>query len=306
MTPVEWATLLAEEARCAALPDRALELYEQALSELDGDDPVPLAADILRRMGTIRRELGESVEAELLYTRSLRIAELVESPGGQAHALNCLALMAQRKAQNAVASEYYRQAVLLARAVQDHRLIGMIEQNLGVMASIRGDLPAALNSYRASSLAFDRAGDDEGRMWVLNNIGMAYMNLGEHVASKEALEHGLDIARRVADTHMESIFLVNKAALAIQVGCLDVAAGMLDDALVLADARHDSIRRCEALKLKAILLRKSGSERRVIEILESAHDLAIEAGDTLLTAEVTRELGDAWEAVGDLPRAIGL
>ena len=51
------------------------------------------------------------------------------------------------------------------------------EQNLGVMASIQGDLDSALVRYNDSLRAFQKAEDQEGTCWVLNNLGILLTTL---------------------------------------------------------------------------------------------------------------------------------
>lgn len=299
------ARRMAELASGEVRPEKALERYRAAMALLDGQEDEPLFADTLRWMGTVQRELGDSVEAESLYTRSLRLAEAHGHVGSQAHALNCLALIAQRRAQMEIAAGYYRRAALLAVRSQDHRLKGMIEQNLGVLESIRGDLDSALVRYRDSLNAFELAKDDQGRSWVLNNLGMLYTTVGQFQKAEVSLTKALELARRRSDLHMESLILVNKGALLIRLERFDDAESALTRALTLADSRRDTIRRGEVHKYRAVIRREQNALDEAMTLLATAQDLAVESGDTLLCAEILRELGDTWAAKGDIKRAVG-
>src|SRR5438034_11771008 len=52
-------------------------------------------------------------------------------------------------------------------------------QNLGTVAMIRGDLRAALEAFRLSQLGYQTLGLRNHEAQVLNNIALAYMELGE-------------------------------------------------------------------------------------------------------------------------------
>src|SRR5688500_1462665 len=76
---------------------KALGLYDDALSIFDADTRDPFLADILRWKGTLLRERGETEAAYRNYTLSLAQATRARARAGEAHALNCLGIIAQRR-----------------------------------------------------------------------------------------------------------------------------------------------------------------------------------------------------------------
>src|SRR5688572_14500539 len=74
----------------------ALERYQQARDLIAELSPTPLLANLFRWIGSVQRDLGETAGADRSYRESLRIAELTGTTSGQAAALNCQAVMAQR------------------------------------------------------------------------------------------------------------------------------------------------------------------------------------------------------------------
>ena len=91
---------LAREGRDAETQgalDDSLSKLEAAHSLLRDSEPSPLQVDVQRWLGTTLRELGETEAAESHYQQSGALAREVGYEPGEAHALNCLAIIAQRR-----------------------------------------------------------------------------------------------------------------------------------------------------------------------------------------------------------------
>jgi tetratricopeptide (TPR) repeat protein len=255
-------------------------------------------------MGSVHRDLGDTVDAERSYVESLRVAEVTGALSGQASALNCRAVMAQRRGDLNDAIALYRRAARLATEAGEMRLAGMIEQNLGVLANIRGDLDGALVRYRAALRAFQQVGDDEALSWVLNNMGMLLNDLSLSVRAEKCFMQGLDIARARRDRPMEGILLTNYAEGLIAMQRWDDAEQALAQALFIAREGADTARAAEALKFKGSLERQRGSHAAAARHLAEALTLSRSIDDPLLVAEVLREWGDLRLSEGDVSGAV--
>ncbi|HEY4671236.1 MAG TPA: tetratricopeptide repeat protein, partial [Gemmatimonadaceae bacterium] len=177
---VERAHLLVELAREAERLEengKALSLYDDALSQFSAESIDPFLPEILRWKGTLLREKGETEGAFRAYSMSLEKARLIGSDAAQAHALNCLGTVAQRRCDLKETERLYAQASELAAKAGDARLLGMIEQNRGVLASMRGDFAQAAAFYSNSLGAFEMACDSEPMSWVLNNLGILHTKI---------------------------------------------------------------------------------------------------------------------------------
>ena len=58
------------------------------------------------------------------------------------------------------------------------------------MASVRGDLDSALVRYNDSLSAFERADDEQGMCWVLNNLGLLHTTLNHREEAEDSLGTG--------------------------------------------------------------------------------------------------------------------
>ena len=289
------ASRLAHEGREAetrgALGD-SLSKLEAAISLLPDSEPSPLRADILRWLGTTRRELGQTAAAEFHYQESRALARKVSYQAGEAHALNCLAIIAQRRGDVERAQGLYRQAARQADGAGEHRLAGMVEQNLGVLANIQGDLDGALVRYRASLRQFEEGGFQEGMSWVLNNLGMLHTDLGKYAEAEQHFLRALEIARNRMDLHTQALVESNLAEVYIELERWTDAERHVSGALAIADERGDPLRRADGLKFLGMIQRAKGELSMATKTLIQSHKLAEESEDVLLAAEAARELGE--------------
>jgi tetratricopeptide (TPR) repeat protein len=193
----------------------------------------------------------------------------------------------------------YAAAKRLAQRGKDTRLLGMIEQNHGVLANMRGDFSLATRYYKASLEAFEAARDEEPISWILNNLGMLYTRTRNFTEAKSCLVRAAAIAHRRRDRVVENVVALNLAELFVTMERLDLADDLLSRALAQAGRRGDHLTAAGALKLRAMIERKRGALDKAIATLRIAIYEAQGAEDQLLHAEMLRELGEISRALGN-------
>ena len=290
---------LAREAEQRGDLTRSLQLYDDALTLLGDEQDLPLLADALRWKGTLHREQGETEIAYRCYKQSLIHAETCGSLSCRAHGYNCLAIVAQRRGNLPEAERLYAQASDLAANAADVRLLGMIEQNRGVLLNMRGNFVAAETRYSSSLSSFERANDEEAVSWVLNNIGMLYTKLGHYQRAIEIFERALGIAKSRNDAPVESILTLNLAEVWVAIGKLDQADEACRRSLAGATSRGDHLTLAGALKCRARIERERGAYDASIATLRIAIFEAEGLEDRLLQAEMLREFGQTSRALGN-------
>lgn len=278
---------------------RSLSLYDDAIEALERDQDLAGLADALRWKGTLHREQGETEAAYRLYIQSLIQAERCGSIGHQAHGYNCLAIIAQRRGNLGESEKLYTRAAELAGQACDIRLLGMIEQNRGVLLNMRGHFAAAEARYSNSLGAFERANDKEAISWVLNNLGMLYNRLGHYQRAIESFQRALALARTRDDPFVESVLTLNLAQVWIASGNLDAAEKLCESSLESARARGDHLTTAEALKCRARIERERGALQASIATLRIGIFEAEGVEDRLLQAEMLREFGQTSRALGN-------
>jgi tetratricopeptide (TPR) repeat protein len=276
----------------------ALQEYDDVLAELELYPSDALLAEALRGKGTVLRETGETEAAHSCYVRSAEAAQRSQLPGAHAHALNCLAIVAQRRGDLRETTRLYDNAARLAAEAEDHRLLGMIEQNRGVLASIRGEAETAEALYTKSFDAFKLAGDTQAMSWILNNLGMLLTRTGKFRGARSALERGLRLAIERNDAVVSSVIRLNLAELWLAAGETKKAHAACSRALDDARSRNDHLTMAEALACRAKIERRLGDFESGIATLRIARYEAAGTEDRLLLAEILRELGELEHARG--------
>lgn len=290
---------LARDAERRGDVPRSLGLYDDAIEALEREQDLALLADALRWKGTVHREQGETEAAYRCYTQSLIHAEKCGSIGGKAHGYNCLAIIAQRRGNLTESERLYAIAADFASRAGDVRLLGMIEQNRGVLLNMRGNFVAAEARYSSSLNAFERAHDDEALSWVLNNLGMLYARLGHYQRAIETFERGLALARARQDGLVQNVLNLNLALVWVTIGKLDIAERACSLSLEEARRRGDHLTIAEALKCRARIERERGALDESIATLRIGIFEAEGLEDRLLQAEMLREFGQTSRALGN-------
>ena len=302
LTSLDKARKLVEMARAAEQlghTAKSLAYFDDAIALFEQENDQPYFADVLRWKGTVFRELGETEAAYRCYKKSLAHAERIGSVGAKAHGLNCLAIVAQRRGYLAESEAYYNQAAELASRAGDQRLLGMIEQNRGVLLNVKGNLAAAEARYATSLMAFEESGDEEAISWVLNNLGMLYTRLGHYQRAMETLERALEIARKREDGLVESVIGLNLAEVWAAVGKLDLADVRCNESLEEARRRNDHLTIAGVMKCRARIERERGAFIESIATLRIGIFEAEGLEDRLLQAEMLREFGQTSRALGN-------
>jgi len=299
---LERAHLLVEMARVAAQlkeDAKAIGLYDDALAQFATDSLDPFLPELLRWKGSLLRDIGDTQAAFRCYMISLEKARLIGSEKAQAHALNCLGTIAQRRCDDKETERLYAEASQFAERAGDARLLGMIEQNRGVLASSHGDFVQAVAFLTNSLDAFEEAGDPEAISWVLNNLAMVHIRIRNFAEAREHLERGLSIAVNRGDVGVANIIKLNLADVWLGLGALDTADDCCAEALKTAQRRGDHLTAAGALKIRAAIERQRGALDKSIATLRIAIYEAEGAEDWLLHAEMLRELGEISRAAGN-------
>src|SRR6185295_10092485 len=144
MTPRD-ARVFVQEARAreraGCLPE-AITHYEAAIAEAERAGDERVLAEALRRLAVVRHHRGESSAARALCHRSREVAMRGGDTLLAAEALNTLGGLDLMAGALEEARANFRQALALDGA--NTELQARVQQNLGIVANIQGDLAEAL------------------------------------------------------------------------------------------------------------------------------------------------------------------
>jgi len=255
-------------------------------------------ADALRHVGTLHRARGDTAQAEWWYRRSLEESQRMGYLNGVAHATNWLAVIAVRRGEMAEAEAQFHDAAMLAAETSDRRLLSMIEQNLGVLANIRGDHEKALARYQSALRTCRELDDADMLASILNNIGVLSTELSRWTQAADAFLEAMDVARGAELQALLNAIELNVAELDAKRQKWAAAATVGRAAARVARTQQSRWTEAEALRISGMSARLQGQLDMAERELLRASVLAAECQDRLLEAQLSRELGEVYEAAG--------
>jgi len=305
--PVRRAGELLREARereHAGCVSEAVECYKAAIAEAEQVHEPAVLAEALRRLAVIRYHRNETEAARALCERSIEVATATQHDVLAGEAVNTLGVLALQCGELAEA----RAAFLRALTVGGHsrELRARVEQNLGILATIHGDLEDALRHYTRSLEEYRATANAHGCALAFHNLGMASRYQGLWDAAERYYAQSLEIAQASGDLHLQGLCLVHRAEAHIarqqyEAGRRDAEAG-----LAIFDQIGARSAKVDAYRVLGMMYRETGRTALAESRLKSAIELAMQAGTILGEAEATRELALLSQAMGRNQEALTL
>ncbi len=244
-------------------------------------------AQALRRLAVLRHLRGEE-GARALSRESYDVAILLGSRTLAAEAENTTATIALECGDMEPAHAAYQHALLLAGGCTE--LEGRIEQNLGILANVRGDLPAALDHYRRSLARFTELQDRQGCAIAYHNLGMISADQALWDEAERYYEQSRSIARETGNSHLQALCLLNHAEVHLARGRFEQAREQAEEALQRFDEMGAHLDKADAYKVLGIVYRETGRPGLSEPRFRTAMELASASGSILSEAEAAREL----------------
>jgi len=301
--PAAVLELARERERAGSLPE-AIDRYEAAIAaaEAYGDDAV--LAEALRRLAAVRHQRGDAAQGRELCLRSYGVALGVNDDVRAAEALNTLGVMDITTCSFDEARETFLQALELGAASQSLR--ARVEQNLGVVANIQGQLNEAVARYERSLDAYRSAGDEHGCAMAYHNLGMVSADRGRLDAADCYFQESRAFAERVGDVHLWALCLLNHAEVHVARQKFEDARQNAESALAQFDQLGVQRAKADAYRVIGMVYRETGRPALAESRLRSAIDLANAAGALLAEAEASRELALLHQSMGRNVEALRL
>ena len=287
----------AEHAEAAGHRELARRRYESALYLLRGAAMAGEASVILRRIGRLYFDDGDFAAGRDCLTAALATAEALGDASLVAYANNVMAIGHWQRGLLEEAERLYGAAYGAARQASDTRLAAMVDQNLGIIANMRGDLPRALRHYEASLAGYRELGLDDFIGKLLANMGLAYADLERWDEAEHIYQEALAICAACGDVSTALMVEGNRAESQIARGMFTEARLVCERVLRRAQALSDARAVAEAQKHLGVVARELGQHEAAERYLRSAFESASGREDLLLAAEVAREQAELYTAL---------
>jgi putative nucleotidyltransferase with HDIG domain len=258
----------------------------------------PMASDVtrlsaLRWLGRVYLEQGNRGAAIDVLEAAVAAATQAGLATAIAQALNVVAIVHQTGGDLDRAELMYREARGTAESIKDSEAMAMIDQNLGTVASIRGDIYEALEAFQRSLSGYRALGMRDHAAQVLNNIGLAFTDLGELEQAEAAYAEAAAAFGEEHDHPNEMNVALNQVQLCIATGRFDEAQERVDP-LVARTGEIAPSWRGEVFRHVGVIARERGDYVKAAEYLGRAAESAEEGEDLLLKADVSEQLAELY------------
>jgi response regulator RpfG family c-di-GMP phosphodiesterase len=278
----------------SSLPETIARLEAAIVAAETGGEHAVLA-DALRRLAIARHHRTETAEARRLCRRSYDVAREAGESTLAAEALNTLGAIELTTGSLDDARRTFleaRELGLESRAVR-----ARVEQNLGIVANIRGEQLEALGHYERSLEEYRAANDEEGCGLAYHNLGMVNADRGRLEAAACYYQESYAIAERTANTYLQGLCLVNHGEVEVARQRYDVARQKAESALRLFDRMGAQSPKSSAYRVIGMAHRETGRATLAETSLETAIDVARASGSLLNEAEASRELALLYQGM---------
>ncbi len=265
--------------------------YESLVRDPLAQDHTRLSA--LRWLGRVYLEQGNRGAAIDVLEAAVAAATQAGSPSAIAQALNVVAIVHQTGGDLDRAELMYREARGTAESIGDSEALAMIDQNLGTVASIRGNVREALEAFHRSLAGYKALGLRDQAATVLNNIGLAHTDLGELDRAEAAYTEAAQAFGEEHDHPNELNVALNQVQLCIATGRFDEGQERVERLLSLTGEIAPSWRG-EVFRHVGVIARERGDYVRAAEYLGRASECADDGEDLLLQADVAEQLAELY------------
>ena len=304
-TQVRAADLLhrAREQERAGCTAEAKTSYNDAIAEAGRSGEWAIQAEALRRLGALQYFHGQLHEAREACERSLVIASENGDSLLAAEALNARGIIEMEGNVEAARGLFLRALELGGSSVE---LRARVEQNLGVLANMQGQLDEALLHYGCSLQAYREANNEHGCALAYHNLGMLSADREQWEDAERHFEESRVVAERIGDLHLQGMCLLNRSEVHIARQRYEEAKHGAEEALALFDQLGAARDKSDAYRVIGVVFRETGRTALGESRLRSAIDLAAQTGSVLYQAEASRELALLYQGMGRNQEALAL
>lgn len=290
----DWLREASERERAGLSPE-AISCYQSAIASAEARGECEVLVEALRRLAVLRHRGDEFEPARALCRKSYELARQMGADVQAAEALNTLGAMDLASGALEEAAQLFLRALELGGTSWELR--ARVEQNLGILANIRGDLDEALTRYQSSLEAYRRAGNEQGCAIAYHNLGMAGADRGLFDEASRYFQKSRALAARCGDAYLQGLCLVNHAEVEVARQRYENARQDAEAALALFDQLGVRRAKADAYRVLGMVYRETGRPALAESRLRSAIELAAGAGAALNEAEACRELALLYQAM---------
>jgi HD-GYP domain-containing protein (c-di-GMP phosphodiesterase class II) len=287
-----------QEAERAGRPVEARAHFEAALYALSAEEARDLGSKLLRWVAWTHTTAGDPQAALDCLEAAEAVAIAMEDDLALASVLNTRAGTLFNLGELDEAEKLFERVRALAVELGARKLEAIAEQNLGNVASIRGDGVTALGLFQASLAHFEALGETSYVGPLLNNIGRLQADLLEDGEAVRTLGRARELCLVQGDRHHLIIVEANRARVMLKTGDAREALRTAEAARQIADACGDDRWLGDILLVSGAAHLQLGDAATALSLLDRAAAVARAREDTKLMADVVLEQARGLRALG--------
>src|SRR5690348_12135540 len=275
--------------------EEALTALAEARAHAEALGPAERAG-VLYRIGVVRYKLGSLATAVSLLDEALRLAEQADEPSDalRARIFNARAKIRRRQKDFTAAAEDVEQALELAHALNDDRVLAETFLDASLVAERRNQYALARQYAERSKALYERVADQEYVGKLLNNLGQLRAITGKPEEAVPLLRESFRIAVE-QDNRVDAAFAASSLASArLHSGDHEGAVESANRAIELLGSREEF--RQELGNARLVMGRAHLACGRVDE----AERCFTSAADCFAAVESISHMAGAWVAIGDV------
>ncbi len=281
----------------------ATELLEAAIRTPEVETDIELRAKILKESARSRMMQSDWDEADSLFLEAQRLFNDVKNHSGAAECARNRANLYFQRGMYHHAEQYCRQALEWAASSNDHELRATILNTMAATKSATGELKESLKIFNLCLSDFQAAGNTIRQGYVLLNIGLTQIELGELNAAIQRLNEALAIALKEKDLHLVEICYQNISKCYLEQKETTLAKSVIDTARRFLPGLNSKAVEAELNLVDGRILRTMGHFDAAGEILGATLKMTQEHKLSALMADVLFEQGQVAREMGNLDMA---
>lgn len=214
-------------------------------------------------------------------------------------------------AEQQLEEEKYQEAIAtfqklldIARKYQSRSQERKILNNIGLAYSDLGQPQKAIEYYNQALLIARKIGDLSGEEIELYNIGLVYRDIGQPQKALEYFYQTLPILQKTKDRAEKANNLNIIGILYQEIGQLEKALEYHNQALLIFREEGDRSEEVSTLNNIGILYQRIGQQQKAIEYFNQALEIAKEEGDRSNEGTLLDNIGTAYQNLAKLDKAL--
>jgi tetratricopeptide (TPR) repeat protein len=249
--------------------------------------------------------LGEFEVSARLTASARQEFEVVDDVDGILESSNLLGAIAFERGKIKDAERHFTAVASLAETHGRARFAARSANNLGSIASLRGNSVPACALYQRALEVYELVGDMRGIAETCHNLSLGLRESGALDAARESSGRAVRTAEQVGDPGLIALALLGRAELNIDSESYDEALDDIGRAELLAWAEGNEPHRLEAERLYALVALRRGDPTEAHRRASIVQARASEAQFALLAAEGKSLAALALKALGRHTEAVG-